>query len=36
MQYVDKIFGPLTEEAYQAIASGALNITLETAWMVFR
>jgi hypothetical protein len=38
MKYVDKIFGPLAEKAYQAImiASGAPNITLETAWMVFR
>jgi hypothetical protein len=34
MRYVDEIFEPLAEEASQAIV--APNITLETAWIVFR
>ena len=34
MRYVDEMFEPLAEEAYQAI--DAPNIKLETAWIVFR
>jgi hypothetical protein len=34
MRYVDEMFEPLAEEAYQAIDTP--NIKLETAWIVFR
>lgn len=34
MQYIDKEFGLLAEEAYEAI--GGPEITLDTAWAIFR
>ena len=34
MRYVDEMFEPLAEEAYQVI--GVPDIKLETAWIVFR